>query len=61
MKQLIAVLAMAAGVAHAQTPSEIPYESVPDFFKLPADMNFGETAGVAVNSKVTCLCSRVAM
>lgn len=31
--------------------SEIPYRSVPDFFKLPADLYFGEVAGVAVNSK----------
>jgi hypothetical protein len=30
---------------------EIPFDSVPDFFKLPADMNFGEVPGVAVNSK----------
>src|SRR3989442_6511486 len=34
-----------------QTVPEIPYEAVPNFFKLPADMNFGEGAGVAVNSK----------
>jgi hypothetical protein len=30
---------------------EIPYRSVPDFLKLPADLYFGEIAGVAVNSK----------
>ena len=30
---------------------EIPFDSVPDFLKLPAGMNFGEVAGVAVNSK----------
>src|SRR6201984_3752197 len=30
---------------------EIPFDSVPTFFKLPADMNFGEDAGVALNSK----------
>jgi len=29
---------------------DISFDSVP-FFKLPADMNFGEAAGVAVNSK----------
>jgi hypothetical protein len=34
----------------AQVP-EISFDSAPNFFKLPADMNFGETAGVAVNSK----------
>ncbi|HTA44492.1 MAG TPA: peptidyl-alpha-hydroxyglycine alpha-amidating lyase family protein [Bryobacteraceae bacterium] len=30
---------------------QIPFESVPDFLKLPAGMNFGEVPGVAVNSK----------
>ena len=30
---------------------EIPFESVPDFLKLPEGMNFGEVPGVAVNSK----------
>src|SRR5215510_8228503 len=30
---------------------DIPFDSVPDFFKLPPVMNFGEVAGVAVNSK----------
>ena len=30
---------------------EIPFESVPDFFKLPDGMNFGEVPGVAVDSK----------
>ncbi len=29
----------------------IPFESVPNFFKLSPDMNFGETLSVAVNSK----------
>src|SRR5215470_16782616 len=34
------------------TPApEIPFDSVPDFFKLPEGMNFGEVPGVAVNSK----------
>jgi NHL repeat len=37
--------------AWAQTPPEIPYESVPDYFKYPAEMNLGEMAAVAVNSK----------
>jgi DNA-binding beta-propeller fold protein YncE len=36
----------------AQPPvPEIPFDSVPNFLKLPADMNFGEVSGVAVNSK----------
>jgi hypothetical protein len=30
---------------------QIPFESVPNFLKLPADMHLGEAAGVAVNSK----------
>jgi hypothetical protein len=39
-------------IAAAQTaPSEIAYESVPDFFKLPATMSFGEVVGIALNSK----------
>ena len=36
--------------AQPQTP-EIPFDSSPDFFKLPADTHFGECSGVAVNSK----------
>jgi len=34
-----------------QPPPEIPFHSVPNFLKLPADLYFGEVAGVAVNSK----------
>jgi sugar lactone lactonase YvrE len=34
-----------------QSVPEIQFDSVPDFFKLPAGMNFGEVPGVAVNSK----------
>ena len=30
---------------------EIPFESVPDFLKLPPGFNFGEVPGVAVDSK----------
>jgi len=33
------------------TAPEIPFDSIPDFFKLPEGMNFGEVPGVAVNSK----------
>jgi hypothetical protein len=38
---------------HAQQTSApaIKFKSVPDFFKLPAGMNFGEVPGVAVDSK----------
>src|ERR1044071_9649861 len=39
------------GVRAQQAVPEIPFDSVPNFFKLPADMNFGEDAGVALNSK----------
>src|SRR4029077_11233733 len=34
-----------------QMPPEIPFDSVDNFFKLPAELYFGEGAGVAVNSK----------
>ena len=34
-----------------QNVPEIPYDSVPNFFKLPADLYLGEVPGVAVNSK----------
>lgn len=38
--------------APAQQPvPEIPYESVPNFLKLPLGMNFGEMQTVSVNSK----------
>jgi len=53
----IAHLAAAAAlivttVAFAQqAPPEIPYESVPNFLKLPPDLHLGEVAGVAVSSK----------
>ncbi len=35
----------------AATVPELPFESVPHPLQLPADLNFGEVAGVAVNSK----------
>jgi DNA-binding beta-propeller fold protein YncE len=34
-----------------QTVPDIPFDSVPNFLKLPPGMNFGEVPGVAVNSK----------
>jgi hypothetical protein len=37
--------------AHSQTVPAIPFDSVPNFLKLPPNMYLGETAGVAVNSK----------
>jgi sugar lactone lactonase YvrE len=46
---LFFLLAGAALAQQAPVP-EIPYRSVPDFLKLPADLYFGEVSGVAVNS-----------
>ena len=40
----------APAVAPISAPA-IPFESVPDFLKLPANMYLGEAPGVAVNSK----------
>jgi hypothetical protein len=37
--------------AKAENVPEIPYDSVPNFFKLPRDLYFGEGIGVATNSK----------
>ncbi len=51
-RMMLAVAAMAAGVAAAQSPVPIiEFESVPDALKLPKDLYFGEVTGVAVNSK----------
>ena len=50
--QLLSALALMAPLAFAQESiPQIPFESVPDFLKLPAGMNLGEVPGVAVNSK----------
>jgi DNA-binding beta-propeller fold protein YncE len=51
---LVGVLGFACFGTQASTQSnvpEIPFDSVPNFFKLPADLHLGEAAGVAVNSK----------
>jgi hypothetical protein len=49
---LIAVVVMLAAAPQAQQAvPEIPFDSVPNFLKLPPDMNLGEASGVAVNSK----------
>ncbi len=51
-KILLAAVLLLAVPAWAQTSvPEIPFESVPNFLKLPRGMNFGEVPGVAVNSK----------
>ncbi len=42
------IAAFAGGPAQAQ---EIPFDSVPNFLKLPPDLYLGEASGVAVNSK----------
>jgi len=39
-----------AQTQQAEVPT-IPFTSVPDFLDMPADLYFGEVAGVAVNSK----------
>jgi DNA-binding beta-propeller fold protein YncE len=56
---LPALLAAAHGPAKAQsapagdtrTVPEIPFDSVPDFLKLPENMYLGEASGVAVNKE----------
>ena len=49
----LVLLLLAVGSLWAQPAAvpEIRYRSVPDFLQLPADLYFGEVAGVAVNSK----------
>src|SRR6266498_3641081 len=44
------LLGAAPALAQQAVP-DIPFDSTADFLKLPAGMNFGEVAGVAVNSK----------
>jgi NHL repeat len=41
---------VAAPLYGQQAAPEIPFESVPNFFKLPAGMNFGEVPGIAVDA-----------
>jgi sugar lactone lactonase YvrE len=50
---LLAGVFLPAGYIFAQQSSvpEIPFQSVPDFLKLPDNMYLGEVSGVAVNSK----------
>jgi hypothetical protein len=47
----LCLAAPSASPAQGQAAPEIPFDSVPDFLKLPATIYLGETAGVAVNSK----------
>ena len=52
MKHVHVVMSLLlASTTFAQTSvPEIPFDSVPDFLKLPPDMHLGEASGVAVNS-----------
>jgi len=47
----LGTLAATAADVNPGTVPEIPYDSVPHFFKLPPDLYLGEASGVAVNSK----------
>jgi hypothetical protein len=50
--QIAALLALTVTAVFAQQPvPEIPYDSLPHFLKLPANLYLGEASGVAVNSK----------
>jgi sugar lactone lactonase YvrE len=44
------LFALSAGAQQTSAP-EIPFDSVPDLLKLPANLYLGEAAGVALNSK----------
>ena len=46
---MAALLATSASAQNAA--AEIPYDSVPNFLKLPPDRYLGEVAGIALNSK----------
>jgi streptogramin lyase len=49
---LLALFVLLAAPSFAQqSVPDLPFESVPDFLKLPPGTNFGEVSGVAVNSK----------
>jgi hypothetical protein len=56
LRQIAFALVMMSAAAFAQEPAPktaptIPFDSAPNFLKLPPDMYLGEAAGVAVNSK----------
>jgi streptogramin lyase len=51
-RYFIACLLLFSSPGFAQnTVPDLPFDSVPDFLKLPPGMNFGEVSGVAVNSR----------
>ena len=47
----ILALLSAMTASSQQNVPEIPYDSIPNAVKLPADLYFGEVAGIAVNSQ----------
>jgi sugar lactone lactonase YvrE len=51
MAALLGAPAFAQQKASVQNAPELPYEAVPDFFKIPAGDYLGELQGVATNSK----------
>jgi hypothetical protein len=54
MRRLLATITcflLAVPCAFAQYAPQVEIESVPDFFRLPQGMNFGEVSAVAVNSQ----------
>jgi hypothetical protein len=48
---LFGLLVLVAPLVAQQNVPDLSFDSVPNFFKLPAGMNFGEVPGVAVDSK----------
>src|SRR5439155_265397 len=49
---VVALIALLGATSYAQPPvPDITFDSVPNFLKVPVDMNLGEASGVAVNSK----------
>lgn len=49
--RIAVIAALLAAPAFCQQPPEIPFEPVANWLKLPEGFNFGEAAGVAINSK----------
>jgi len=47
----VAIAPLAFPAWAQESVPQIPFESVPNFLKLPADVHLGEATGVAVNSK----------
>src|ERR1041385_6679698 len=48
---LFALFVLLTPLSAQQNVPDLAFDSVPNFFKLPAGMNFGEVPGVAVDSK----------